>query len=252
MQGGAATDSLDPAAWASQVPYFFGRQWGEQLVQMSPEGDVKPALAEEWGASDDAKVWTFKIRKGVQFHNGKEMSPADVVATMERHSDENSKSGALGIMGGIASVKADGQNVVFTLKDAERRPALPARRLPSDDPAERRQGQSDRRHRHRSLQGHRQRGRCAPGRREVRQLLARRSRLCRSDRDHHHQRCDGAHLGPAGRPGRHDQPHRAEDRGPHQARAGRHHPERRGQGPLRLHRPLQHRAVRQQRPAGSR
>jgi peptide/nickel transport system substrate-binding protein len=118
MQGGAATDSLDPAAWSSQVPYFFGRQWGEQLVQMSPEGDVKPALAEEWGASDDAKVWTFKIRKGVQFHNGKEMSPADVVATMERHSDANSKSGALGIMGGIASVKADGQTVVFTLKDA--------------------------------------------------------------------------------------------------------------------------------------
>ena len=50
MQGGAATDSLDPAAWSSQVPYFFGRQWGEQLVQISPEGDVKPALAEEWDA----------------------------------------------------------------------------------------------------------------------------------------------------------------------------------------------------------
>jgi peptide/nickel transport system substrate-binding protein len=71
MQGGAATDSLDPASWSSQVPYFFGRQWGEQLVQISPEGEPKPALAEEWGASDDAKTWTFKIRKGVQFHNGR-------------------------------------------------------------------------------------------------------------------------------------------------------------------------------------
>jgi peptide/nickel transport system substrate-binding protein len=118
MQGGAATDSLDPATWASQVPYFFGRQWGEQLVQMTPEGTVAPALAEEWGASDDAKVWTFKIRKGVQFHNGKELTPADVLATMERHSDENSKSGALGIMGGIESVKVDGDTVVFSLRDA--------------------------------------------------------------------------------------------------------------------------------------
>ncbi|MBT1159749.1 ABC transporter substrate-binding protein [Aminobacter anthyllidis] len=118
MQGGAATDSLDPASWSSQVPYFFGRQWGEQLVQISPEGEPKPALAEEWGASDDAKTWTFKIRKGVQFHDGKEMTPADVVATIERHSDEKAKSGALGLMGGIASVKADGQNVVFELKDA--------------------------------------------------------------------------------------------------------------------------------------
>ena len=102
MQGGASTDSLDPALWSSQVPYFFGRQWSEQLVQMSADGEVKPALAEEWGSSDDAKVWTFKIRKGVQFHNGKEMTPADVVATMERHSDEKSKSGALGLMGGIS------------------------------------------------------------------------------------------------------------------------------------------------------
>ena len=117
MQGGAATDSLDPAAWSSQVPYFFGRQWGEQLVQISPEGDVKPALAEEWDASDDAKVWRFKIRKGVQFHNGKEMTPADVLATMERHSDEKSKSGALGIMGGIDTIKVDGDTVVFTLKE---------------------------------------------------------------------------------------------------------------------------------------
>jgi len=118
MQGGASTDSLDPATWQSQVPYFFGRQWGEQLVQLSPDGVVEPALAEEWDASPDAKVWTFRIRKDVQFHDGSEMTPADVVATMERHSDENSKSGALGIMGGIESVKADGDTVVFTLVDA--------------------------------------------------------------------------------------------------------------------------------------
>jgi len=118
MQGGAATDSLDPASWSSQVPYFFGRQWAEQLVQIQADGSLSPALAEEWGASDDAKVWTFKIRKGVQFHNGKEMTPADVVATIERHADANSKSGALGILGGIQNVKADGDTVVFTLSEA--------------------------------------------------------------------------------------------------------------------------------------
>ncbi|MEO9336806.1 ABC transporter substrate-binding protein [Mesorhizobium sp. SB112] len=118
MQGGESTNSLDPASWQSQVPYKFGRQWGEQLVQMSPEGEVMPALAEEWGASDDAKVWTFKIRKGVEFHNGKEMTPDDVLATMERHSDESSKSGALGIMGGIDTIKVDGDSVVFNLKEA--------------------------------------------------------------------------------------------------------------------------------------
>ena len=119
MQGGESTNSLDPASWASQVPYLFGRNWAEQLVEVTPDGQIAPKLAEEVGASDDAKVWTFKIRKGVSFHNGKELVPDDVVATLERHSDAKSKSGALGLMGGIDTIKADGQNVVITLKDPD-------------------------------------------------------------------------------------------------------------------------------------
>lgn len=117
MQGGASTDSLDPATWQSQVPYKFGRQWGEQLVQLDAQGVVQPALAEEWGTKDGAKTWTFKIRKGVEFHNGKEMKPEDVLATMERHADANSKSGALGVMGAIKTMKVDGDTVVFELAE---------------------------------------------------------------------------------------------------------------------------------------
>ncbi|ESY28259.1 ABC transporter substrate-binding protein [Mesorhizobium sp. C386A] len=123
LQGGAATDSLDPAEIANAVTFIFSRQWGEALVQLDADRELQPALAEEWGPSKDAKVWTFKIRKGVQFHNGKEMTPADVLATMERHSDANSKSGALGIMQGIDKIAIDRQNVVFTLKEAN--PDLP-------------------------------------------------------------------------------------------------------------------------------
>ncbi|TIW76943.1 MAG: peptide ABC transporter substrate-binding protein, partial [Mesorhizobium sp.] len=74
-------------------------------------------IAEEIGSSKDAKTWTMKIRKGVQFHNGKEVTPDDVVATLKRHSDEKSKSGALGVLKSIDTIKADGGNVVVTLKD---------------------------------------------------------------------------------------------------------------------------------------
>lgn len=117
MSGGASTDSLDPATFASEVPKAFGRQWGEQLVQISPKGELLPALAEEWDSSSDARVWTFKIRKGVEFHNGATLSPDDVISTMERHAGEDSKSGALGIMRGLETVKRDGDRVVFTLKE---------------------------------------------------------------------------------------------------------------------------------------
>jgi peptide/nickel transport system substrate-binding protein len=54
----------------------------------------------------------------VTFHNGKDVTAADVVATLERHSDAKSKSGALGLMGAISGIKADGGDVVITLKEA--------------------------------------------------------------------------------------------------------------------------------------
>jgi peptide/nickel transport system substrate-binding protein len=120
LVGGESTNSLDPALWLTQVSQIFGKCWGETLVYGSPEdGSPKGLLAESWGASDDVKQWSFKIRKGVTFHNGKELTPEDVVATMQRHSDPNAKSGALGVMGGIEDMKVDGDDVVITLKNAD-------------------------------------------------------------------------------------------------------------------------------------
>lgn len=119
LQGGASTDSLDPATWPSSVPYTFGKCWGETLVETHPEdGSAVPVLAESWEASADAKKWSFRIRKGVTFHNGQEMTVDDVVATLRRHSDEEAKSGALGILRAIGqNFRADGDNLVIELED---------------------------------------------------------------------------------------------------------------------------------------
>jgi len=117
MQGGASTDSLDPGLATNQVTAMVTHLWGETLVWLAPDGSPIPVLAEGWNASSDARTWTFKIRKGVQFHDGRTLTPDDVVATIERHSDESAKSGALGILKGIESVRAEGDAVVFTLKE---------------------------------------------------------------------------------------------------------------------------------------
>ncbi|HMA15251.1 MAG: ABC transporter substrate-binding protein [Bacteroidota bacterium] len=118
LQGGASTDVLDPAKCTSQVCFMVGRNWGDTLVESHPtSGEPVPSLAESWSASPDAKVWTFKIRKGVQFHNGKELTVDDVVATLKRHSDEASQSGALGIMNSVSDVKADGGDLVVSLPE---------------------------------------------------------------------------------------------------------------------------------------
>ena len=68
-------------------------------------------LAQSMTSDNTAKVWTATIRKGVKFHNGKALTPADVVATIERHTGEDTKSGALGIMRGIEFAKVDGDKI---------------------------------------------------------------------------------------------------------------------------------------------
>jgi peptide/nickel transport system substrate-binding protein len=116
--GGQTTDSLDPGLAASTVPQNVNWGWGECLVVTDPDdGTAQPWLAESWEASADAKTWAFKIRSGVTFSNGKTVTAEDAAASLKRHSDENSQSGALGILQSIGqNFHADGDNLVFELE----------------------------------------------------------------------------------------------------------------------------------------
>ena len=115
LAGGESTDALDPGLADGPASFNVNRQWGDTIINVSPTKELEPRLAESFEGNADSSVWTFKIRKGVKFHDGTEMTVEDVAATFKRHSDENAKSGAFGIMQGIKEIKADGDNVVLTL-----------------------------------------------------------------------------------------------------------------------------------------
>lgn len=113
---GATTDSLDPATYPDQMTGIVG--WGassNSLTEMDEKGNVVGDLAESFEPSDDAKSWVFKLRKGVTFHNGKAVTANDVVASYLHHMGPDSKSAAKSILASVAEVKADGDNIVFTL-----------------------------------------------------------------------------------------------------------------------------------------
>lgn len=81
-----------PVFGASLEPYLlneggslaFAGIPGEYLTFTNPKGQVVPWLAQSWRPNADATVWTFQLRRGVRFHNGKEMTSADVVATLRQ------------------------------------------------------------------------------------------------------------------------------------------------------------------------
>src|SRR3989441_5697008 len=62
---------------------------------------VAPALAEFWKASRDGLTWTFTLRKGVRFHNGREVTAEDVVYSLTRLVDPKTRSGAADLFGAI-------------------------------------------------------------------------------------------------------------------------------------------------------
>ncbi len=90
-------DTLDPALFTSAADYFRGRMFYGSLTRLTPELGYEPELAEEVLSNDTATEWTFKIRKGVEFHDGKELTADDVLFTMNRHlgADSISKASSL-------------------------------------------------------------------------------------------------------------------------------------------------------------
>ena len=118
LTGGATSDSLDPAKTLDSymINVSFG-QLRNNLTEIGPDNQLGPELAESWEASKDAATWTFKLRKGVEFHNGKTLDANDVVASFQHHMGEDTESAAKGIVRQIKEVKADGKDtVVFILE----------------------------------------------------------------------------------------------------------------------------------------
>jgi peptide/nickel transport system substrate-binding protein len=77
-------------------PIFYNR-----LVEWAPDGKLEPALAESWTTSADGKLWTFKLRRGVKFHNGREFVADDVKYSYERVLDPKGSSGGRGYLSAI-------------------------------------------------------------------------------------------------------------------------------------------------------
>jgi oligopeptide transport system substrate-binding protein len=97
---------LDPAISADATSHTYVMQIFSGLVRLDHELNVVPDIAESWEKSPDGKTYTFYLRQGVKFHNGKEVKAADFKYSWERACDPDTTSGtAATYLGDIVGAK---------------------------------------------------------------------------------------------------------------------------------------------------
>jgi len=112
--------SLNPF-WRTQSTDAYVRQiMFEGLMDFDAKGKIVPALAESWTISPDGLTYTFKLRNGVKFHNGKEMTAQDVKWSADYAMNPKNAATGLSLMRNVKSVTArDKHTIEITLKEAE-------------------------------------------------------------------------------------------------------------------------------------
>lgn len=113
---GASLNNLDPMRTTLGDEYIYCNLVFNGLTRMREDLVVEPDLAESWTYSDDLTRWTFRLRRGVKFHNGREMVADDVVAFYRRLLDPANNAPSRSNYDMVASVSApDAHTVIFEL-----------------------------------------------------------------------------------------------------------------------------------------
>jgi len=87
----------------------------EGLLRYSPKLEPLPGLAESWTVSEDAKVYTFKLKPGVSWHDGKPFTSADVLFSIDMLKQTHPRARNNTVQ--VEKIEApDDLTVVFTLK----------------------------------------------------------------------------------------------------------------------------------------
>ncbi len=119
LSGGNTTDSWDGRTHADvfmQVAAMGGVF--DCITEIAADGSLVGELAESWEASVDLATWTFNLRKGVEFHNGKSFGADDVIESLRMHVAEGAKSPAKPLVEPIVEMKKMNDHQVQFILDS--------------------------------------------------------------------------------------------------------------------------------------
>lgn len=112
MDDSNTTDQLDPGTTESQHMIQMNHAIRNYLTEITEDNVVGPELAASWEASDDATQWTFKLQKGVEFHDGKPFTASDAMDSLNFHRGDT-KSAAKPLLESVNDIKTDGEDTLI-------------------------------------------------------------------------------------------------------------------------------------------
>jgi peptide/nickel transport system substrate-binding protein len=86
---------LDPIWTTAYMSRNHGYMIYDTLFGTDEKAQIKPQMVESWTESGDHRLWTFKLRKGLEFHDGKPVTSEDVVASLQRWGKRDATGSAL-------------------------------------------------------------------------------------------------------------------------------------------------------------
>ncbi len=86
---------LDPVWTTAYMSRNHGYMIYDTLFGTDEHAKIKPQMVESWTESADHRLWTFKLRKGLEFHDGKPVTSEDVVASLARWGKRDAMGSAL-------------------------------------------------------------------------------------------------------------------------------------------------------------
>jgi len=86
---------LDPIWTTAYMSRNHGYMIYDTLFGTDEKSQIKPQMVDTWTESPDKRLWTFKLRKGLEFHDGKPVTSEDVVASIARWGKRDAMGSAL-------------------------------------------------------------------------------------------------------------------------------------------------------------
>lgn len=112
----AQPPSLDAPTTSSNVAAGIAIHIFESLFMLDGDFKPTPVLAKSYTVSDDGLLYTFELRQGIKFHNGKDLTAEDVVASMNYWLERSARAKSL--LSGASFAVADGGAVTLTVPKA--------------------------------------------------------------------------------------------------------------------------------------